>query len=117
MSLPLLYKLVLGAADRLRQVDQYVRTGPSWPNTSSHLVPLAHFKRCDRAAEHGCLFELGGDPYELHNLAAAMPDRFNAMLGRIDELQATVYSPDRGKEDPRACAVAKANGGYWGPFE
>ena len=40
------------------------------------------------------------------NLAAAMPDAWAAMLKRVDEEQAAVYSPKRGVKDPRACDVA-----------
>ena len=112
-----LYKLLLGAPDRKFTIDQYVRTGPSWPNASSRLVPLSHFKTCGRDAVSGCLFELTSDPYEQRNLAAALPQRFEAMLARMDTLQATVYSPVRGRASPRACKAATTRyGGYWGPF-
>ena len=111
-----LYKLLVGAPDRAFIIDQYVTTGPSWPNASSHLVPLAHGKLCGRRAADGCLFDVAADPFERHNLAQNMPGLFDAMLGRVDALQQTVYSPDRGKTDERACVVAKENEGYWGPF-
>ena len=40
-----------------------------------------------------------------------------AMLKRVDEEQAAVYSPKRGMKDPRACEVATgAYGGFWAPF-
>ena len=32
--------------------------GPTWPNSSSHLVPLTHNRRCGRTPAHGCLFDL-----------------------------------------------------------
>ena len=38
------------------------------------------------------------------------------MLARVDALQRTAYSPDRGTADPQACKQAAANGGYWGPW-
>ncbi len=51
------------------------------------------------------------------NLAAAMPDAWAAMLKRVDEEQARVYSPKRGVKDPRACDVATGEyGGWWAPF-
>ena len=33
-----------------------VMTGPHWPNSSSHLMPLLHPRHCGRQPEHGCLF-------------------------------------------------------------
>jgi arylsulfatase B len=112
-----LYKLLLGAPDRQYTIDQYVRTGPLWPNSSSHLVPLDHFKVCGRTPAKGCLFELESDPYERTNLALSQADRFASMLARVDELQRHVYSPVRGGKDKRACdAVSDRYDGYWGPF-
>jgi arylsulfatase B len=112
-----IFKLLVGAPDRKYTIDQYVQTGPSWPNRSSHLVPLSHFKLCARDHAHGCLFDVASDPYERYNLAESMPGLFAEMLARVDELQKGVYSPVRGKEDARACTAAKAKyGGYWGPF-
>ena len=112
-----LFKLLLGAPDRQHTIDQYVRTGPDWPNISSRLVPLDHFKTCGRTASDGCLFELIADPYEQTNLAATLPARFAAMLARVEALQPTVYSPVRETTaSPRACEVAASQGGYWGPF-
>ena len=56
-----LWKLLLGAPDKLYRIDQDVRTGPSWPNSSSKLVPLAHSRTCGRAVKRGCLFEVTSD--------------------------------------------------------
>ena len=111
-----LYKLLVGAPSRAHTIDQYVHTGPSWPNETSKLIPLTHLKLCGRRADIGCLFDVAADPHEQTNLAAAMPERFEAMLKRVDELQRSVYSPVRGETDPRACEVAQENSGYWGPF-
>lgn len=134
------YKLVLGPEEKLHKVSQYVQTGPSWPNSSSHLVPDVHPKVlrakpaypnppladrlgslraqiCGRSASTGCLFNVFTDPTERINLAASLTQKFYAMLARVDTHQATVYSPVRGQDDPRACeAVSKQYGGYWGPF-
>mmetsp|Transcript_9953 Transcript_9953/g.29567 ORF Transcript_9953/g.29567 Transcript_9953/m.29567 type:complete len:437 (-) Transcript_9953:305-1615(-) len=116
------YKLLVGAEDKLRTIDQYVQTGPSWPNRSSHLVPLTHWKLCGRTPRDGCLFDIFSDPTERTSLAEAQPTLFHDMLARIDELQGSVYSPVRGSKDSRACQAAKekygtANGPYWGPFD
>ena len=110
-------KLLVGAADRVHTIGQYVQTGPSWPNETSHLVPTLHVKTCGRELRHGCLFNITADPEEQVNLASAMPDAWAAMLKRVDEEQAGVYSPKRGVKDPRACEVATgAYGGWWAPF-
>ena len=57
------------------------------------------------------------DPSERHNLAAAQPAVYARLLRRLAELNATVFSPDRGEADGAACDQAVGpNGGYWGPF-
>lgn len=111
-----LWKLLVGAKDKLYTIDQYVRTGPSWPNSSSHLVPLAHEHTCGRDAKRGCLFELNADPFELESVAETNTDLFTELLAEVDEAQTTVYSPDRGKKDKGACDAAKSRGGWWGPW-
>ena len=113
------WKLLLGPPDKLYTVGQYVRTGPNWPNASSHLVPLLHPKTCGREPARGCLFNVLRDPTERRNLAATNATLFRALLARVDALQQSseVYSPIRGKVDPRACEVATNKyGGFWGPF-
>lgn len=113
------WKLLLGPPDKLYTVEQYVQTGPNWPNASSHLVPLLHPKTCGREPARGCLFDVLRDPTERHNLAATNATLFLALLARVDALQQSseVYSPIRGKPDPRACEVATSKyGGFWGPF-
>merc|ERR1712048_362755 len=58
------YKLLVGADgvtwDGLvpERISQDVLTGPSWPNSSSHLVPLSHWRKCGRTPESGCLFDI-----------------------------------------------------------
>eukprot|EP00041_Stephanoeca_diplocostata_P016857 m.334494 g.334494 ORF g.334494 m.334494 type:complete len:565 (+) comp20507_c1_seq2:254-1948(+) len=111
------YKLVLGADNQLRSVDQYVRTGPSWPNSTSHLVPLAHPKKCARTPATGCLFNIFTDPTEQNNIAGVEPSVFKALLAKVDAAQQTVYSPVRGTKDARACNdVYTLYNGSWGPF-
>ena len=101
----------------MHTIGQYVQTGPSWPNETSHLVPTLHVKTCGRVLRHGCLFNITADQEEQVNLAAALPDAWAAMLKRVDEEQARVYSPKRGAKDPRACDVATREfGGWWAPF-
>ena len=110
------YKLLLGASNKLHRVSQDVLTPQNFPDGSDR-VPEAIMRKCDRTAKHGCLFNIFEDPQEFNSLAAELPEVFDRMLKRIDELQETVYSPDRGKKDKRACSKAMGDyGGYWGPF-
>jgi hypothetical protein len=111
------FKLLVGAADKLHTIDQDVLTGPSWPNTSSHLMPLTHVRVCGRKPEQGCLFQLRADEYEEHSLAVQNTTLFEAMLARVDRLQEGVYSPKRGPKDKAACTMAQTRySGYWGPW-
>ena len=131
-----LWKLLVGAADKLHTVSQNVITGPRyvvcftlllfhnrntnhtnrWPNSSSHLVPLEHPRTCGRHPSNGCLFNLSEDPGEYTSVSKSNEDLFYDMLSQVDEAQKHVYSPDRGKKDPNACKMAKERGGWWGPF-
>eukprot|EP00949_MAST-11_sp_MAST-11-sp1_P002575 g2575.t1 len=113
------WKLLLGPPDKLYTVGQYVRTGPNWPNETSHLAPLLHPKTCGRDPKRGCLFNVFDDPAERVNKAQERQDLFASMLDRVDAVQKSseVYSPIRGKPDPEACEVAQSKyGRYWGPF-
>lgn len=118
------YKLLVGVDARkwntlylTERVSQNVMTGPKWPNSSSHLAPLLHPRKCGRTPEEGCLFDVFADPGEDTSLAASQPDIFKFLLKRVDELQRSVYSPDRGPEDHGACKKAKQEyHGYWGPW-
>jgi len=117
------YKLIVGREGPswdgagFHTISQNVLTGPSWPNSSSHLVPLTHLRTCGRKAAHGCLFDIFEDPYEEHSVAAKEPALFTKMLAQVDELQKGVYSPKRGGANSSACKLANSKyGGYWGPF-
>ena len=114
-----LYKLLVAPRSKLYLVDQDVRAGPVYPNrTGGHeLAPQMYTRPCAREPRFGCLFEVLGDPTEERSLAAEEPELFKSMLAEVDELQATVYSPDRGAEDPAACATATTTySGFWGPW-
>jgi hypothetical protein len=111
------WKLIIGAPDKLHRIGQDVLTGPSWPNSTSHLVPLDHSRLCGVVVKNGCLFDLGADPLEENSQAMVEPALFQTMLDRIAAVQATVYSPVRGKVDALACKQAQGvYNGYWGPF-
>lgn len=111
-----LWKLLLGAPDKFYRISQDVTTGPSWPNSSSHLIPTAHSRTCGRDPERGCLFELNSDPIETTSLAVVNKTLFKAILQTIDQAQASVFSPVRGPKDAAACRAAEARGGWWGPW-
>ena len=51
------------------------------------------------------------------NLALTMPALFVKMMLRVVEMNATVFTPDRGKADPDARLVAiNMYGGFGGPW-
>ena len=111
------YKILLGAANKGFQIDQDVTTGPLFPNKTEVLLANFDPKVCNRdPLDQGCLYNIFEDPSESNNLASTMPDLFNQLLARLDEIQLTVYSPDRGRKSPRACEAASKRGFYWGPF-
>ena len=73
--------------------------------------------RCAPVAEAGCLFDLTADAAEAHNLAPRRAATFRRLLREAQALQATVYDPERGRPwTKQACAAARSNGGFWGPF-
>ena len=100
-----------GALDRPGALESCVDSARVAPARS-----VFDTRRPDNATE-GCLFDLRTDPAERRSRAAEQSALFGAMVARVAELQAGVYSPDRGEADAAACARATgANGGYWGPW-
>ena len=111
------YKILLGPSNQQYLVGQDLLTGPIFPNNSLPIVvPVLNPKVCDRTPENGCLFNVLTDPSESNNLAQDMPELFNELLKRLDEIRDTVYSPIRGHKNSAACDQAEHNGYYWGPF-
>jgi hypothetical protein len=88
--------------------------GPHYPNGTD---PSCHSGGdCDRELG-GCLFELVSDDGEHVDRAASEPAVMKAMVTRLGVLQSTLFAPDRGSKDPRACEVAQQKwGGFYGPF-
>ncbi|GMI18272.1 hypothetical protein TrLO_g2768 [Triparma laevis f. longispina] len=110
------WKLLLGAKNKLYRISQDVVTSVNYPSKPM-IVPELIFRTCSRTLKNACLFDIYADPSETTNVAEENEDVFNEMLARIDEIQESVYSPDRGKKDKRACKVAKDEyGDWWGPF-
>ena len=65
----------------------------------------------------GCLFNIFDDPMEQNDRSAEYPDIVAELFARIEELQLTVFSPNRGWNNGSACEVAvNVWGGYFGPF-
>ena len=57
------------------------------------------------------------DPTEHEDLAGTRPADLARMLARLRQVQAGVFSPDRGDHDPAMCAKAiTAYGGFLGPW-
>lgn len=97
-----------------------------WPGPQSPNASVIDFKQmtstCGSTTSTGCLFNVWQDPSERHNLASTEHAVFHSMLREMAQVNTTVYSPTRGKDDPRACTKASSPpqsggyGGFWGPF-
>lgn len=118
------YKLLVGPDARkwntnlmTYRVSQDVQTGPNWPNRTISLRPMLFTRHCGRTPDVGCLFDIFEDPYESSSIAEKNLTLFNELLARVDELQKTVYSPNRGLANKGACKKAESSyKGYWGPW-
>ncbi len=99
-------------------LDNAVYQGPFYPNASTAAHPWSNAPvDCGSAAAPTCLFNVLDDPTEHVNQAAARPDIVAAMAARIAQLQAGVFSPDRGSASPLACAASRDKWrGFVGPF-
>lgn len=65
----------------------------------------------------GCLFNIFDDPTEHDDIAAANPTIVAELYARIQAIQATVFSPDRGSDDGTSCRAAIDKWqGFFGPF-
>ena len=106
------WKLLVG------KVDQCWWQGPRYPNGSSTWDTLATWVDCTTPTKRACLFNIIDDPTEHSDVSEANPDVVTRMLGRMKEVQRTVYDPHRGDpEDEQACAALESNGGFWGPWK
>jgi arylsulfatase B len=101
-------------------LSQDMWQGPFYPNSTTEAHPWSNKALdCGSAAAPACLFNVLADPTEHANEAAAQPAVVAEMTARIAELQATVFSPDRGTSSPLACNVSAPTGiyrGFVGPF-
>jgi hypothetical protein len=108
-----LYKLMLGT------FHFAAWTGPEWPNSSSTSF-AANNSHWDVTADcrAGCLYDLRADPNEHTNLASAEPALVAHLRARLEAINRTAFSPDRGSNGHQlGCKVGvEAYGGFWGPF-
>jgi len=102
------WKLLVGP------VAQNGWTGPFYPNITTDWDSGLSVEHCGLV---GCLFNIYNDPTEHQEVGAQHPVIRDQLRLRIDELTKTVFSPDRGVVDPRACETAvNTYGGFWGPW-
>lgn len=111
------WKLLVG------QTGQNIWTGPYYPNASSSWKDVPYDCGIPGApppkgkAASGCLFNYLTDPTEHADVAESNPDVVAKMYARLQELQKSAFSPDRGTVQAAACdAALKQWGGFWGPF-
>ena len=107
------YKLLIGP------LYQDIWTSPKYPNASTDWVNTPHHCHDPAIGGSGCLFNIFDDPTETTDLAGlpAYTEVVTTMRARMTEIQATVFTPDRGTDDGTACAAAMGRyGGFWGPF-
>ena len=91
--------------------------GPSYPNNTKAWDTWGTVLECSTPTQRGCLFDIFADPTEQHDLAPQMPKLVDELYARLEELDKTLFDPDRGKPDvDRACAAVVRRGGYWGPW-
>eukprot|EP00438_Fugacium_kawagutii_P035354 Skav207503 [mRNA] locus=scaffold334:334377:335510:- [translate_table: standard] len=67
----------------------------------------------------GCLFNVEEDPSESKDLSQDpdQQDRMTKMINTLAEFNQTLFMPDRGETDVKACYSAMLNGGgHFGPF-
>ena len=94
-------------------------TGPVYPNQHSTSFGANNSEwSVIRDCTAGCLFDLDADPAEQTNVAAGHPDVATRLHARLLQINATVFTPNRGGPDEKnGCAVALGRyGGFWGPF-
>jgi hypothetical protein len=87
--------------------------GPIYPNATD--PGCRSSGNCDRDLG-GCLFELSSDPTEHVDVAGSEGVVLQSMIKRLGALQASLFTPDRGQKDERACERVVANGGFYGPW-
>jgi len=113
------YKLLTGIQ------PQSMWTGPVYPNNTGiqpgvpgdadRGKPIGNSFDYDCGSK-GCLFNIIDDPTEHEDIVTKEPEIAEKMLARLNELNKTIFNPDRGEPTIAACAQAVLNGGFYGPF-
>jgi len=94
-------------------IDQDGWQGPTFPNKTTNWDSGKSIAHCGK----GCLFNIVDDPTEHFDVAEKNPDILTKLQNRLDELTKTVFSPNRGPVDPKACETAlNKYHGFWGPW-
>jgi arylsulfatase I/J len=94
-------------------IDQDGWQGPTFPNKTTNWDSGKSIDHCGK----GCLFNIIDHPTEHFDVAEKNPDILTKLQNRLDELTKTVFSPNRGPVDPKACETAlNKYGGFWGPW-
>jgi len=105
------HKLIVG------NISQASWTGRLHPNNSVDWDTWSTVEQCTSPGKLGCLFDGFRDEREEHDLALEQPDLAATLYARLQELDATLFEPERGSPDHTgACAQVVANNGTWGPW-
>jgi arylsulfatase B len=86
----------------IASLNNAIWQGPFYPNSST----LWNNSNID-CGNSGCLFNVFTDPSEYIDIAKQEPEILAEMLQRIQEIQKTVFSPQRGLPSPLACQVSR----------
>jgi hypothetical protein len=84
-----------------------------------HLHSLACLALLHCCCIYGCADNVVDDPAEYNELSHSHPEQLQAMLQRYAALRPSLFAPDRGSIDPRACEAAVSlygiagQGGFW----
>lgn len=108
------FKLVVGVQ------PMNIWQGPQYPNATGSQPAFLNLNLHDHEYDcgpAGCLFDIFSDPTEHQDIASQMPQLRLQMLTRLQELNKSEFTPNRGKPDALACHVAKDKwNGFYGPF-
>ena len=99
------FKLLLG------EISSAFWTGPVFPNSTG---AGGGSKNCGAT---GCLYNVFADPTEHDEVSAEHPDIVAELQAIITAESRTLFNPDRGTDDGKACEKAfNEHGGFIGPF-
>ena len=108
------WKLIIGA------LGQNIWTGPLYPNATTNWTDTPYhcgIPSSPPVGKGGCLFNILTDPTEHDDVADANPSIVAELYSRIEAIQATAFTPNRGSDDGTACKAAMGQWkGFWGPF-